>query len=86
MDTVGRATKEQNIKDLAEELRELLHVLLQNVDNLVERNPKPEEPGKDVAERPDNVFDEISKTLSRCRGLVREATEKVQEGISRKVH
>ena len=84
MDT-GQPQKEQTIKEQTEELRELLKVLVVNIDNLVERNPKPEGEGK-VEQRPDNVFDEILSTLRSCKGLTREATEKVQEGISRKVH
>lgn len=82
----GQDAKEQTIKEQTEELRELLGVLVVNIDNLVERNPKPTAETSVDKPRPDNVFDEIISTLKHCRGLIREATEKVQEGISRKVH
>lgn len=74
-------TKEQTIQDLVLEQSELLYELVRTIDTLVERNPKPESEGKEVAQRADNVFDEIIDTLHKCRGLVKEATEKVQVGI-----
>jgi len=83
MDTGG--AKEQTIKEMAEQQKEMLYQLVLNINNLVERNPKPEETGKDIAQRPDNVFDEIIDTLTSCRGLIMEATDKVQMGISHKV-
>ncbi len=76
--------REQTIFDLVAEQRKLLYGLLSEIDNLIERNPKPECETKD-GETYDNVFDEIIKTLTQCRGQIREATEKVQGGISRKV-
>lgn len=82
----GERPKEVTIKEQTEELEELLKVLLVNIDNLVERNPKPTSEESKVRDRPDNVFDEIISNLRDCRGLIREATEKVQDGISRKVH
>ena len=78
--------KEQNIKEQTEELRDLLQILLVNIDNLVERNPKPTTADSGIRDRDNNVFDEIISTLKHCRGQIREATEKVQDGISRKVH
>ena len=83
--STGGTKQEQTIKEQTEELQELLKVLLVNIDNLVERNPKPAAGESKVAESPENVFDEIMSNLRHCRGLVREATEKVQDGISRKV-
>ena len=85
MDTAG-ATKETTIKEQTEALREMLNVLIQNIDNLVERNPTPETKESGIQDRPGNVFDEILSTVNRCKDLTREATEKVQDGISRKVH
>ena len=85
MDT-GQGKREETIKEQTEELQELLGILKVNIDNLVERNPKPTEEAQGGKQRPDNVFDEIISTLRSCKGLSREATEKVQEGISRKVH
>lgn len=81
----GVAKQDQTIKEQTEELQELLKMLVVDIDNLVERNPKPTVEESKVAERPENVFDEIISNLKHCRGLVREATEKVQIGISRKV-
>lgn len=85
MDT-AQTKREETIQEQAEELRELLCVLIVNIDNLVERNLKPEEDCGAVKVRPANIFDEIISTLRSCKGLTREATEKVQDGISRKVH
>ena len=85
MDT-GQSAKEQNIQDLLAKQEELLRKLVNEVDSLVERNPKPTaEEIKDAAQKPDNVFDEIIDTLRTCRGLTREAIEKVQAGITAKV-
>ena len=81
----GESTKEVTIKEQTEELQELLKVLLMNINNLVERNPQPTGEESKVSDRPDNVFDEIIRKLRHCRGLIWEATEKVQDGISRKV-
>ena len=86
MDTGGTTKQEQTIKGQAEELWVLLDTLVVNIDNLVERNPKPAEQSSAVQEQPSNVFDEIMVTLNRCRCLIREATGKVQDGISHKVH
>jgi len=85
MDT-GQVKQEQTIKEQTEGLLEELKVLVNNIDNLEERNPKSKEGEKSVEGSPDNVFDEILFTLSHCKGLAREAKEKVQDGISRKVH
>ena len=82
----GQATKEQTIQDLVAEQSELLYKLVNVIDTLVERNPRPEATAKEVAQRPDNVFDEIIDTLHRCRGLGREAIEKVEAGIIAKVN
>ncbi len=77
--------KERTIVDMVNEQRDTLRILVNNVDNLVQRNPAPDSCGTEVSQRPDNVFDGIISTLYDCRGLIREATEKVQDGISRKV-
>ena len=77
--------KEQTICDCVGELEELLRILNITVDYLVERKPSPEEPEKGVKQTPPNVFDEILNNLSVCKGLTREATEKIQIGISQKV-
>ncbi len=77
--------QEQTIKQQTEELQDSLNVLLDKINNLVKRNPKPTEADRGVQDRADNVFDEIVSTLRHCQGLVREATEKVQAGISNKV-
>lgn len=77
----GQATKEQTIQDLVGEQSKLLYDLVGIIDTLVERNPRPKSGEKEVSERPNNVFDEIIDTLHKCRGLVREATEKVEAGI-----
>lgn len=81
----GRDAKQVAIKDQAEELQEILYGLVAQIDNLVERNPKPATATVGPQDQADNVFDEIASTLRHCRGLVREATEKVQAGIASKV-
>ena len=77
--------KEQTILDQVGELEELLRILNITIDYLVQRNPVPK--GLDEAKKPqaDNVFDEILNDLACCKGLTREATEKIQIGISQKV-
>ena len=86
MDSSCEKVQEQNIKSLVEEQRELLRQLNNAIDNLVERNPKPECESKAIEENPDNVFDEIISILKTCRGLVRSADDKVVSGIANKVH
>ena len=81
---LGQTKREQAIHKLVEEQGELLRGLVSLIDTLVDRNPTESKP--DVAQKPDNVFDEIIDTLHQCRGLIREATVKVQEGIIRKVY
>ena len=78
------AKREQAIQELVEEQRQLLRGLLSLIDTLVDRHPTESKP--DVAAKHDNVFDEIIDTLHQCRGLIREATVKVQAGIIRKVY
>ena len=80
------AKREQAIQDLVEEQGELLRGLVSLIDTLVDRHPTSAESKHDVAQKHDNVFDEIIDTLHQCRGLIREATEKVQAGIIRKVY
>ena len=77
--------QEVAIKEQTKELQGILQVLVEHIDNLVERNPKPATADKGLQDRADNVFDEIASTLRHCKGLVREATEKVQAGIASKV-
>jgi len=79
------AKRAATIKEETEELQELLRILLLNINNLVERNPK-DEAATPVEPRPDNVFDEILREIAVCKGLILEATEKVDMGISYKVH
>ncbi len=83
--TEGQNKEKEAIKNQGEELVELLYTLLTVINGLVERNPKPTESDSKVESQSDNVFDEIASTLRHCRGLIREATEKVQGGISGKV-
>ena len=80
--------KEQTILDGVGELEELLRILQVTIDYLVSRNPNPDEMTKAVEapkRKEDNVFDEILNTLAVCKGLTREATERIQAGISQKV-
>lgn len=81
----GQGKREETIKEQSEELHGLLTVLIVNIDNLVDRNPKPMEETPEKGQ-PDNIFDEIMSTLRTCKGLIIEATEKVRDGICRKVH
>ena len=81
----GETQKEQVIKGIVEEQRALLHQLVALIDTLVERNPAAEEACASARVIPNNVFDEIIDTLGKCRGLIKEATEKVQSGIINKV-
>ena len=83
MDT-GQTKREEAIQQLVEEQEQLLRGLLSLIDTLVDRNPTESKP--DVAQKHDNVFDEIIYTLHQCRGLITDATVKVQEGIIRKVY
>ena len=83
--TEGQIKKEESIKKQGEELVELLYTLVTVINGLVERNPKPPEPDTKAESQSDNVFDEIASTLRHCRGLIREATEKIDVGISSKV-
>lgn len=78
--------KEATIKSLVDEQVNLLGQLNHAIDNLVERNPKPECGTSELAQQPDNVFDEVISELQHCRGLIRSAAEKVEMGIANKVH
>ena len=83
----GNAKEQATIKDLVRQQFEMLYLLNSALDNLVERNPKPECGVNEKPEgMPDNVFDEILGTLLSCQGLINRASEKVSEGISSKVH
>ncbi len=85
MDT-GGAKEQATIKDTVEQQRDMLSQLVNALDNLVERNPRPECTKVKTEGKPDNVFDEIIDMLGSCRGLINRASEKVSEGIARKVH
>ena len=77
----------ETIKGQVDELNGLLVTLVENIHQLIERNPKPTgELKADVPQQPDNVFDEIADTLRDCKGRVRQATEDVIGGIANKVH
>ena len=84
METGSVKVAEQTILERVRELIELLRLLNLGVDNLVSRNPIPEE-AKPISPREDNVFDEIIHNLALCRELTRAATERIGLGISRKV-
>ena len=79
--------KEQTILERVAELKELLGILNQNIDYLVSRNQGESDRPECKAPEPreSNVFDEIINDLTVCRGLSREAMEKIQGGISQKV-
>jgi len=79
------AAKENTILEQVGQQEEMLRALLQKIDNLVERNPKPDMAESGKGTREDNIFDEITNILSRCRGLIIEADEKILNGISQKV-
>lgn len=78
---------ERKIKDMAEEQLRMLYELVAVIDDLVARN-KPEcgEAQPTPRSIEGNIFEEIANIMGRGRGLIREATEKVQVGIAEKVH
>jgi len=81
----GTSVGEQTILEKVDEQEELLRMLLLKIDNLVDRNPKPEAGKAEERNKEDNIFDEILNILNRCRGLIKEADEKIWFGISQKV-
>jgi len=54
---MGQAKRGEAIQQLVEEQEQLLRGLLSLIDTLVDRNPTESKP--DVAQKHDNVFDEI---------------------------
>ncbi len=83
-DGTVNAVKEDTVKSSAEDLRGRLSILLADVNNLVRRTPAPT-CGIEPENAFENVFDEILQTLTQCKTLTSDISERVREGISNKV-